>query len=172
MPLKKYGVLKGSATARRLGSGPSPHYQVRLIDETADHRISVNVSSKLAPSELEYLWPDISTPGGSPNASREGGLQAGTYNECVDISGPIATIAARNSCDHRPTPRRGWLKFLHAPCLTETRTVSAGTMAPTAGTRAWGRLYLGSRSPVGACLKGLPDSGRWAGRRSTVVDAT
>ncbi len=55
MPLKKYGVLKGSATARRLGAGPSPHYQVRLIDQTADHRIAVNVRSKLAPSELEYL---------------------------------------------------------------------------------------------------------------------
>ena len=29
-----------------------------------------------------------------------------------------------------------------------------------------------NRSPVGACLKGLPGSGRWAGRRSTVVAAT
>lgn len=122
----------------------------------------------------QHSWGIVAEPSShrSPNASREGGLQAGTYNECVDISGPLATIAARNSCDHRPTPRRGWLKFLHAPCLTGTRTVSAGTMAPTAGTRAWGRLYLGSRSPVGACLKGLPDSGRWAGRRSTVVAAT
>jgi uncharacterized protein YukJ len=55
MSLKKYGVLKGSAIARRLGSGPSPHYQVRLVDEAADYRIAVNVNSKLSPSELEYL---------------------------------------------------------------------------------------------------------------------
>ncbi|MDY7229498.1 DUF2278 family protein [Hyalangium rubrum] len=55
MALKRYGVLKGSAIARRLGSGPSPHYQVRLIDRDADYRIAINVSSKLAPSELEYL---------------------------------------------------------------------------------------------------------------------
>ncbi|MCP3166330.1 DUF2278 family protein [Myxococcus qinghaiensis] len=55
MSLKNYGVLKGSAIARRLGSGPSPHYQVRLVDQGADHRIAINVSSKLPPSDLEYL---------------------------------------------------------------------------------------------------------------------
>jgi len=55
MPLKRYGVLKGSAIAGRLGSGPSPHYQVRLVDDSADHRIAVNVKSKLFPSELEFL---------------------------------------------------------------------------------------------------------------------
>ncbi|MBZ4419008.1 DUF2278 family protein [Myxococcus sp. RHSTA-1-4] len=55
MPLRKYGVLKGTAIARRLGAGPSPHYQVRIIDQTADHRIAVNVSSKLPPSDLQYL---------------------------------------------------------------------------------------------------------------------
>ncbi|PTL78141.1 DUF2278 family protein [Vitiosangium sp. GDMCC 1.1324] len=55
MPLKKYGVLKGSAVARRLGSGPSPHYQVRLVDKSADYRIAINVSSKLPPSDLEFL---------------------------------------------------------------------------------------------------------------------
>ncbi|NMO18658.1 DUF2278 family protein [Pyxidicoccus fallax] len=55
MPLKKYGVLKGTAIARRLGAGPSPHYQVRIIDQAKDHRIAVNVSSKLPPSDLQYL---------------------------------------------------------------------------------------------------------------------
>ena len=33
-------------------------------------------------------------------------------------------------------------------------------------------FVLCNRSPVGACLRGLPGSGRWAGRRSTVVAAT
>jgi uncharacterized protein YukJ len=55
MPLKKYGVLKGSAVDRRLGAGQSPHYQVRLVAGGADYRIAINVQSKLAPSELEYL---------------------------------------------------------------------------------------------------------------------
>ncbi len=55
MPLEKYGVLKGGAIARRLGFGKSPHYQIHVIDETTDYRISINVKSKIAPSELLYL---------------------------------------------------------------------------------------------------------------------
>ncbi len=58
MPLHRYGVLKGSAIDRRLGAGQSPHYQVRLVDGEADYRIAINVQSKLAPSELEYLVDD------------------------------------------------------------------------------------------------------------------
>jgi uncharacterized protein YukJ len=54
MPLKSYGVLKGSATDRRLGSGQNPHYQVHLVDDSTAWRIAVNVQSKLSPSELEY----------------------------------------------------------------------------------------------------------------------
>ncbi len=55
MPLKKYGVLKGSAVDRRLGAGQSPHYQVRLVAGGADYRIAINVQSKLAPSELDRV---------------------------------------------------------------------------------------------------------------------
>ena len=55
MPLKSYGVLKGKAIEVRLGAGQSPHYQVRLIDNTIDYRIAVNVKSQLAPSEVEYV---------------------------------------------------------------------------------------------------------------------
>jgi uncharacterized protein YukJ len=55
MPLKNYGVLKGQAIGRRLGSGQKPHYQVHLIDGRTSHRIAVNVRSQLAPSEVEYL---------------------------------------------------------------------------------------------------------------------
>ena len=55
MPLTAYGVLKGRAIARRLGSGSSPHYQMRIVDESGtDYRIAVNVRSQLAPSELMY----------------------------------------------------------------------------------------------------------------------
>jgi len=55
MPLKSYGVFKGRAIDRRLGSGGSPHYQVHLVDQSNDYRIAVNVASQLQPSELEYL---------------------------------------------------------------------------------------------------------------------
>ena len=55
MPLRSYGVLKGKAIEVRLGAGQSPHYQVRLVDNTIDYRIAINVKSQLAPSEVEYL---------------------------------------------------------------------------------------------------------------------
>ena len=53
MPLNAYGVLKGRAIARRLGSGSSPHYQIHVVDEKGVHfRIAINVRSQLTPSEL------------------------------------------------------------------------------------------------------------------------
>jgi uncharacterized protein YukJ len=55
MPLKNYGVLKGRAIGRRLGEGQQPHYQVHLIDDTADYRIAINVKSKVSPSELDFF---------------------------------------------------------------------------------------------------------------------
>ncbi len=55
MALRNYGVLKGRPIDRRLGAGSSPHYQIRIVDDTDDYRIAVNVKSKLAPSELLYL---------------------------------------------------------------------------------------------------------------------
>ena len=54
MALRSYGVLKGKAIEVRLGAGQSPHYQVRIIDDTTDYRIAVNVKSQLPPSEVEY----------------------------------------------------------------------------------------------------------------------
>jgi uncharacterized protein YukJ len=53
--LRSYGVLKGKAIEVRLGAGQSPHYQVRIIDDTTDYRIAVNVKSQLPPSEVEYI---------------------------------------------------------------------------------------------------------------------
>jgi uncharacterized protein YukJ len=55
MPLRSYGVLIGKAIEVRLGAGQSPHYQVRIIDDTTDYRIAVNVKSQQAPSEVEFL---------------------------------------------------------------------------------------------------------------------
>ena len=55
MPLHSYGVLKGKAVEVRIGAGQSPHYQVRLVDDTTDYRIAINVKSQLAPSDLEFV---------------------------------------------------------------------------------------------------------------------
>ena len=55
MPIASYGILKGKAIEVRLGAGQSPHYEVRIIDQTTDFRIAINVKSQLAPSEVEYV---------------------------------------------------------------------------------------------------------------------
>jgi uncharacterized protein YukJ len=55
MALHSYGVLKGKAIEVRLGAGQSPHYQVRLVDNTTDYRIAINVKSQLSPSDLEFI---------------------------------------------------------------------------------------------------------------------
>ena len=55
VPLRSYGVLKGKPIEVRLGAGQSPHYQVRIIDDTTDYRIAINVKSQLPPSEVEYV---------------------------------------------------------------------------------------------------------------------
>ena len=55
MPLKNYGVLRGSVIDRRLASGANAHYQLHVVDDTTHYRIAVNVKSALQPSELEFL---------------------------------------------------------------------------------------------------------------------
>ncbi|MBD2196507.1 MULTISPECIES: DUF2278 family protein [Calothrix] len=56
MPLKNYGVLKCKAVERKLGEGPTPHYQVLVTDDkNIQYRIAINVKSKQSPSELLYF---------------------------------------------------------------------------------------------------------------------
>ena len=56
MPLKRYGVLKGSVVdARREDDPDTPHYQVHVCAEGASYRVAVNVKSKMSPSELLFL---------------------------------------------------------------------------------------------------------------------
>lgn len=85
MPLKQYGVLIARATDRRLGTGSSPHYQIRLSDGEDEYRCAVNVLSKASPSELEYvvverfdhpILADLAPmpPGFHPLPSRPGGV--------------------------------------------------------------------------------------------------
>lgn len=64
MPLKKgYAILKGIVVDSQQATGTSPHYQIRVVDDTKNHRISVNVRSKYHPKELEFiLIPDFHHP--------------------------------------------------------------------------------------------------------------
>jgi uncharacterized protein YukJ len=55
MPLKDYGVLKGYAVDKRLGTKANAHYHVHLVDNETSYRIAINVQSKLSPSELEFF---------------------------------------------------------------------------------------------------------------------
>ncbi len=59
MPLKRYGVLKGSILdARREDDSDSPHYQVHVRAEDTSYRVAVNVKSATSPSELLFLVDD------------------------------------------------------------------------------------------------------------------
>jgi uncharacterized protein YukJ len=84
MPLKKYGVLKGTAIDRRFASGANPHYQVHIVDDAVDYRIAVNVQSQDG-SQVHYVvepWFDHpilqlihELPlGFNPLASKPGGM--------------------------------------------------------------------------------------------------
>jgi uncharacterized protein YukJ len=55
MPLRNYGVLRGSVIDHRLASGANAHFQLHVVDDETHYRIAVNVESKLAPSELQFL---------------------------------------------------------------------------------------------------------------------
>lgn len=54
MPLKNYGVLKGTVVDRRLASGANAHYQVKIVDNENEWRIAINVESADG-SEVEYV---------------------------------------------------------------------------------------------------------------------
>jgi len=59
MPLKRYGVLKGSVVdARREDDSDSPDYQVHVRANSTSYRIAVNVKSQMSPSELLFLGDD------------------------------------------------------------------------------------------------------------------
>jgi uncharacterized protein YukJ len=55
MPLRDYGVLRGSVIDRRLASGANAHFQLHVVDDSTHYRIAINVESALEPSALAYL---------------------------------------------------------------------------------------------------------------------
>lgn len=54
MPVRSYGVLKGSPIAAKL-AGSKPHYQIHVLAAGVHHRIAVNVKSAESPSDLMYV---------------------------------------------------------------------------------------------------------------------
>ena len=55
MSLENYGILKGKPKDCRRGKGSSAHYQILVDDGKNEHRIAVNINSKVSPSELLYF---------------------------------------------------------------------------------------------------------------------
>jgi uncharacterized protein YukJ len=56
VPLKTYGVLRGTVVDHRLATTANAHFQLHITDASGtSFRIAVNVESDVAPSELEYL---------------------------------------------------------------------------------------------------------------------
>lgn len=58
MPVPHYGVLRGRPIDRRLGTGKTPHYQVRVVAGEVNYRIAFNVKSSESPSDLLYIVDD------------------------------------------------------------------------------------------------------------------
>ena len=58
MPLKKYGVLKGKATASLLATPGNEHFQIKIDASGVTHRIAINVKSSLAPPEVLFYMDE------------------------------------------------------------------------------------------------------------------
>lgn len=58
MSLENYGVLKGKPKDCKCGKDNQSHYQILVHDGKHEHRVAVNISSKVYPSELLYFVDD------------------------------------------------------------------------------------------------------------------
>jgi len=55
MPLRGYGLLKGKAIGSQNGGGENHHFHVLVVDDELRHRVAVNVTSSIPPSDLLYF---------------------------------------------------------------------------------------------------------------------
>jgi len=58
MSLENYGILKGKLKDWKKGKGRNAHFQILVDDGKNEHRVAVNVNSRVAPSELLYFVDD------------------------------------------------------------------------------------------------------------------
>jgi uncharacterized protein YukJ len=55
MPLKNYSLLKGAIVDSQPAKSGSPHYQIKVVDNTTEYRIAVNVKSSQNPPDVEFI---------------------------------------------------------------------------------------------------------------------
>jgi uncharacterized protein YukJ len=74
MPVSHYGVLTGRPIRRILGTAASPHYQIRVVDDSTDYRIAINIQSqdRSTPDLLFHIEQDFHHPIASELTSRLG----------------------------------------------------------------------------------------------------
>ena len=129
--LRSYGVLKGKAIEVRLGAGQRPHYQVRIVDNTIDYRIAINVKSQLAPSEVE-----LSSSNASTIRSRDGRATAARiYRAGAKTRLGRARLHPWRSL--RPRDMRPLPSASRASTTTSTRRSTASCNAPSATKPRW-----------------------------------
>jgi len=62
VPLDNYQLLVGRPIAWELDDDDNPHIEIRVVENDRDHRIALNVRSKLSPHALLYRRVDPFTP--------------------------------------------------------------------------------------------------------------
>jgi len=81
MPLRNYCLLVGRPSELTLDDDDSPHIEIRMQEHGRDHRIALNVRSKLAPHPLLYRRVDPFTP---ETLGGVAGLENGLYDLVQD----------------------------------------------------------------------------------------
>ena len=105
MPLRNYGVLKGRPIQVLPGTGPSPHVQVLMVDDTTEYRIAVNVMSKQYPSELLYLMiDDFQHPITAAVGELRNGFNPISGEARRDLALDFVRANLFQSCDMTPLP--------------------------------------------------------------------
>ena len=103
MPLRNYGVLRGSVLDHRPAADPDAHLHVHVVDAARVHwRIAVNVRSKLEPSVLEYV---IDSDLRHPILAQAAGLPSG-WSPLARKPGGAALDYIRGSLFDREALRR------------------------------------------------------------------
>ena len=114
MPLKKYGVLKGSVVSTLAGADDD-HYQIKVKAGSQFFRIAVNVKSQAAPSEVMYYvdedfqWSGLAklkklADGFTKLPSKSGGkcqISGQSHRSCCGRPRRLRTLAWLGSEEHR-----------------------------------------------------------------------
>jgi len=106
MSLKAYGVLKGRAIARRLGSGSSPHYQIHIVDEIGTN---YRIVDKVQPSITRDFRRFDGYWGGKPFIERW------QYPIITEAANAYSQFLAQNIISYSPSARDALVTRKDAP---------------------------------------------------------